>query len=320
MRRLGVLLALAAGCGGAGPTAPSVLSLEAPFHERAHEIVFDGIARDVAWTAARDVVAPLSGPGPREVRIRAVHDGRRLYLLARWRDEAPTMNRYWKLRDDQTWERHRGEDGFALAWSPGALRDAFRRDGCALLCHDGKHARSGDDGLADLWHWGLQRSFGTRQAIDMAVRFGDGGRLRGDNQPQDSGNQENRSTEYEGPACVPYRVNELSRRVLTIDNAQPLPKDAVRARISVSSVGWEVPYDVVRAGRGSRGDVAAAALHEKGEWTLELSRLFVTGNADDQPVGDPLVPALFAVALFDGTEGAEHAVSPPIELRFLPAR
>jgi hypothetical protein len=322
MRRLAVLAALVASCGDARPAAPAppVLALDAPFHERAGEIVFDGVARDVAWTAASDVLAPLSGPGPREVRIRAVHDGRRIYLLARWKDEEPTMNRYWKLRADGVWERHRGEDGFALAWSPGALRDAFRRDGCALFCHDGRHARPGADGMADVWFWGLQRSYGTRQAIDMAIRFGEGGRLRGDSQPEDSGNQENRSTEVEGPACVPFRVNELSRRVLTIDNAQPLPKNAVRAKIHASSAGWEVPYDVVRAGKGSRGDVAAAALFEKGEWTLELSRLFVTGNEDDQPLGDPLVPALFAVALFDGTEGSEHAISPPVELRILPAR
>ena len=71
-----------------------------------------------------------------------------------------------------------------------------------------------------------------------------------------------------------------------------------------------------RTGEGSRGDVAAAAVHRDGWWTVVLRRRLDTGNADDSV----LVPggtAHIAVAVFDDTgakEGNEHAKSGPIAL------
>jgi len=77
---------------------------------------------------------------------------------------------------------------------------------------------------------------------------------------------------------------------------------------------------VLRPMRGSRADVQARGKHLGKAWILELARDLLTGNPDDQPLGDPLIPYYFAVALHDGSEGDNHAISGPIELRFVATR
>jgi hypothetical protein len=59
---------------------------------------------------------------------------------------------------------------------------------------------------------------------------------------------------------------------------------------------------------------------EKGWWVLELSRLLETGHEDDLPLGDPMHAAWFSVAIHDDAAGADHAISPPIALRFVTAQ
>jgi hypothetical protein len=48
-----------------------------------------------------------------------------------------------------------------------------------------------------------------------------------------------------------------------------------------------------------------------------MARDFATGFSDDQPLG--VGPVLLAIAVFRDGSGRDHAVSGPIELRFLPA-
>ncbi len=271
------------------------------------------------WYEAPELVVPLTGPGPAEVRLRAFHDGERLFLLAEWEDPAVSLNRYWKLQEGGDWVRHFGEDGFAVLWVPGSLAEEFRAQGCAISCHGATHRRDGPRGYFDVWSWGAQRSSQFGQAIDMVLDFGNGGRLRGDGQPAESGNLPNENSQFRGPAAVPLRVTEESARFLRWSNAQPLPLERYEAT-KHTSVGWEVPYDLLRAGKGSRGDVAAAGYHAEGRWRLEMSRLFRTGNGDDEPLGDPLVPSRFAVAVHEAAEGGDHAISGPIELRCVATR
>jgi hypothetical protein len=154
----------------------------------------------------------------------------------------------------------------------------------------------------------------------MQLAFGPGGRLRGDAQPEGSDAYENRSPEYEGPRFWPVRIGAASARVLSQDNVREITPDHLRTNLKdPRNVGREIPLDVLRPRLGSRGDVAChARFHEGAGYILEISRLLRTGHDDDLALdADPFVPYLFAVALHDGTDGARHAVSGPLELRFV---
>jgi len=144
-------------------------------------------------------------------------------------------------------------------------------------------------------------------------------RLRGDSQPGDAGNELNENPRFRGPLAVPKRVTAESRRFLRWSNAQPLPPERHEA-LKGTSAGWEVPYDLLRAARGSGGDVAAGGFHAEGRWVVEMSRRLRTGEPDDEPLGDPLAPCHFAVAVWQAAEGGDHAISGPVELRLLAPR
>ena len=318
MRRT-LLVALLAACAPSPPAPPPiVLKLEALAVEH---IAVDG-AIDNAWARAPELLVPLKGGGTGEVRLKAAHDGKRLFLLAVWSDAAPSLSRYWHYDGELKWTKHEQEDGFAVLWSPGALAESFRTQACAIACHDGRHVYPGSgSGFLDSWYWGAEQCALFPQARDLWLRQGEEHRLRGDRQPEDSDNIPNVSSKYDGPCMFPqYRRGGDDRIVpygktlkeVTPDWILQYWKDEV-------NVGREVPLDLLRARKGSRGDVAAFAKHhaEGPKWVLEMARDFTTGNTDDLPLGVGAV--LFAVAVYDDASGKDHAVSGPIELRFLPA-
>ena len=323
-------LGLLAACDGDRSTekAPARLplpQLQARRIPAGQRIVVDGTTADAAWTVARDL--PLELEGKLAVHLKACYDDERLYVLATWSDPDLSMDRYWEYKGQVSWERHTGEDGFSICWSPGRLHPEFREKGCALFCHAAgdsgeRHAFPGQGtGYADFWYWGAQTTASFPEARDMWLREGDGQSLRGDPQPAGSDNMLNQSNLYDGPRYMPVRVTRRTARILLADNLQELTPEWVRKYwMDDKNVGRQVPLDVLRPRRGSRGDVSARARHHAGKgYVLELTRALETGNPDDQPLGDPLLPALFGIALYNGNDGGEHLVSGPIELRFLPA-
>jgi len=295
------------------PGAGAALRLEVSTLPPGERIVVDGKAREALWQRAPETRVPAGG---KTVRLRAFRDAERIYLLTMWEDGAVDRNRVWKLGDGKRWERRRGEDGLSIAWAPGGLAAAFREQGCTLFCHEGAHRRDEGEGVLDVWYWGAQRTNPLFQADDLALRFGPEQTLRGDGQPAEAGNLLNESVEFHGPGWCPVRPNAATPRELFVRNAQRLPRERLLALSSTE--GWEIPYDLLREFGGSRGDVAARGDHYGGVWTVEWSRRLATGHPDDEPLGDPLVPSWLALALQDGTEGGEHLLSPPVEVRFLP--
>jgi hypothetical protein len=155
----------------------------------------------------------------------------------------------------------------------------------------------------------------------MWLRRGSRHRLRGDPQPAESDNLLNHSNRTAGPRWMPKRVTPQTTRFLLFDNIQELTPEWVRKYWQDDkNVGRQVPLDILRPRRGSRGDVLARARHHQGKgYVLELSRALKTENLDDQPLGDLHLDALFGIAVFSSGEGGDHLVSGPIELRFLPA-
>ena len=323
MRIVLPILAALAACGGADAPGPprkpgaAVLSLLA-LHAGDNPPVVDGSGSDQAWAAAEELAVPLDGK-VKEVRLKAVHDGETLTLLAIWDDPERSMKRFWTDRGGLEWEVSSAEDMFALCIAPGTQAREFREQGCALFCHDGRHVwPSAGTGVVDWWRWGAQSTAMHPQARDLFLRQGAEHRLRGDNQPGDSDNIPNRSDEYFGPAYYPFYVRADGDRILFENNVRPVSKEWKRTKLSgPGNEGRRIPLDVLRGRSGSRGDVLAASRHHEGRvWVLELSRRLRTDEPDDLGVGDPLVPALIAVAICDDQEDKDHARSGPLELRF----
>ena len=325
-----LLLGLLAACDGERGAQParagSLPQLQARRLPDGQRIVVDGMLADPAWTTARDL--PLDLDGKLTVHLKACFDDERFYLLATWSDPDLSMNRYWEYRGQVRWEKSTGEDGFSICWSPGRLHDRFRAQGCAVFCHGGgeddakRHVYPGDGpGYADFWYWGAQTTSYHPQARDMWLRRGDAHRLRGDPQPADSDNDLNHSDRMAGPRWMPKRVSPQTARIVLAGNTQELTPEWVRKYWQdKKNIGRQVPLDILRPRRGSRGDVTARARHHPGKgYILEMSRALKTGNLDDQPLGDLHVDALFAVAVHLASEGEDHLVSGPVALRFLPA-
>jgi len=330
MRRFTWLIGLLVACGeGAPPAAqypdePAATALpvlEAIALAEGESVRVDASTADAAWARARELVVPLDdGPVP-EVRLKAAADADHFYLLAVWRDPDATRNRHWTYRGKATWDRTELEDAFAVCWAPPEAAAAFREQGCTLFCHGDGHGYDAlDRGHADFWFWGAQSTSGFPQADDLWLPFGPRQGLRGDSQPDDSGNVPNVSAEpgYVGPLATAIRVRTTYNPVLTLSNAQPLTRERLLTKLTQSAQpGWRIPLDLQRARGGSRGDVLAAARHMGNGWVLELSRALRTGNRDDLPLDDAAAGTVFAVAVDEASGGRSHQVSGPIELRFL---
>jgi hypothetical protein len=314
VRRI-LLVALLAACAPSSPPSPPLVPL------RLDAIAADGLVVDGAidhgWSRAAETTVPLGPAG--EVKLKAAHDGKRLYLLAIWSDPSASMSRFWKYQGDLKWTKSGTEDGFAVMWCPKELEAGFRGEGCAVACHD-RHVFEGTgNGHADFWYWGAQQCALFPQARDMWLRQGAEQRLRGDSQPEDSDNAPNLSDKYEGPKGFPGFRRDGDDRILPFGkNLREVTPEWIKEHWKEPTwIGHEVPLDLLRERKGSRGDVAAAGRHLGKAWVLEMARDFRTGNRDDLVLGDG--PVLFAIAVWGDAAGAAHAVSGPIELRFLTA-
>ena len=336
MRHLVVFLSLFAACGEQGRPAKAGAAaadraalpvLRAVPVAKGTTIRVDGRISDPTWLGVKELVLPLAGGGVGEVKLKAAHDGRYLYMLVVWPDPTKSLQRYWEfIGPPNWWKKRTGEDGFSIFWAPGGqVSDLFAKQGCALFCHPGKpHVYPAlERGFADAWYWGAQQTGFKGKARDLKLPFGAKQRLRGDRQPDDSDNIFNQNQYYEGPWGVPKRVGASRNPMyLTRSNTQPLPR-ARLAKLDVErNLGWKIPLDIQQPLLGSRGDVSARALYQAKAkaWVIEIARRLDTGNPDDLILGDPLVPVRFALAVHDASEGDAHSRSGPIELRFLPIR
>jgi len=177
-------------------------------------ILVDGVLTERGWKGSTELLVDVGGI---QLRLKAAWSAqqKRFYLLAVWQDDGLDMNDYWRYVALAKWDKFAGEDGFSICWSPGALHEEFREQGCAIFCHEGSHVRNEfGPGYADFWRWGAQSTSLFGQARDMWLPFGKNQRLRGDRQPENSDNVLNRSDEYEGPHFVPKHPSEHSKRLL----------------------------------------------------------------------------------------------------------
>jgi hypothetical protein len=258
--------------------------------------------------------------GQTPVVLRALHDGRELFVRAEWDD--PTEDRQyrpWKKTADG-WERLNDsgdhpdvyyEDKFSLVF-PIEPDWRFNLVGCTVVCHGDSRRSYGYKGgpkLIDCWHWKAVRTDSVGQVDDQywTVADFDERNVGRRNDPKDSGGYEdNGSEDGARPEFLAGTPEAAVRGAIHADEAVPYTPEAAAAL----PAGTIVPSIMVSAFVGDRGDVRCQANSSAGRWTLHLRRLLDTGSPNDA-VFVPGDRTPFGCAAFDGTSD-RHAYALPV--------
>lgn len=257
--------------------SPGVPVLAAPWVAQPPEV--DGRADDPAWRQAQAIDLPVTdGTVINALRLRAVHDGARLYLLAQWSDPShDALYRPWRWDTAQSTYHQSDEvdDALAVAWYRTSPSDP-----CML---------QGDEHDADIWLWRAHWSEISGHADDGRLRVSRG-RI---------------------PQSNPYATRGGSGQVWVkqeSDEGAPGWFFFIPVEFQGNVVASYRPQEP----RGSRSDVRARASWAGkgggGSWTVEFSRALDTGHSDDVAfaVGQPLFSAF---AVYDKSDKGKHLSS-----------
>ncbi len=239
----------------------------------------DGKLDDKAWKGIVPLKVGLKGDkGKSTVEVRAVHDGKNVYLAFSWPDETKSdRHKPW------VWSKAMNEYESSPMLEDGL---AFQFGGKGLA----KCMTSGSEAEADLWYW-------------KAARTDPGGHAE-DNWLVVSRNKLPQANSYQSAAGGNIWIKVYR------DKGQ-LP---YKSQILVSRTEDEVPRYLPRDPTGSMADVQTGSVWGKKRWTVEMSRKLETGNDDDLPLkaGGKY---LCAVAVFDASVGGNHIIGQPVEMR-----
>jgi hypothetical protein len=214
------------------------------------------------------------------VRVKAVHDGTSVYLLAEWADPS---------RDDAyrpwLWDSAGGSYR-----QTAQLDDAFS----VLLYREGSASNScmleGQEVDADLWLW--------RAGWGALSSLADDGRLR--------------VSRNRIPQANPYPVRSGQGQVwIRQDWDEGSPGWSLF--IPVGRTADTVPSYRAARPKGSRGDVAASGAWGDGRWAVTFRRALDTGHPDDIPLV-PGASLLASFAAYDKADRGDHASSPAVSL------
>ncbi len=244
------------------------------------------------WDRARSLHVSLSNGlgyagGVTDVRLRALHDGKNIYVEAQWDDPAPDR-RY------HPWERTAGgwkhlktsvddpnvyyEDKFAMVF-PVEKCPVFDHLGCAASCHAGGGTPYGIKNtptVIDVWHWKATRTDPVGQVDDKYWDDDPAGARHGD--PKDGGGYtKNNNDDETAPRFLPANPGAVLKGGILADGAVPLTP----GRAAAIAPGTIVPGIVTAPARGDRGDVRCRSRHEHGRWWLWISRPLDTGSDRD---------------------------------------
>ena len=229
--------------------------------------------------------------GRTRVTLRALHDGRELFLLAEWLD--PTEDRRdmpwektadgWRhLVTDELDESRYYEDKFGLAF-PTTSDWQFDRAGCAIYCHAGggrAYGYKGASKIVDVWHWKSTRTDPVGQVDDKywwQVDFTAKDVGRHGDPKEGGGYKKNFSDDKTRPAFLPDDLATIRQGILPEEHAVEYTPEAA-ASIPVGTI---IPGIVASAATGDRGDVRCQSRHENGRWQLYIRRKLDTGSRYD---------------------------------------
>ncbi|MEJ2202026.1 MAG: ethylbenzene dehydrogenase-related protein, partial [Desulfuromonadaceae bacterium] len=208
--------------------------------------VIDGRADDAAWsparkTAVRDVVADI------DIRLQAVHDGDRIYLLVRFPDA-----------DENRLHRQ-------LVWNPvlKSYEDGPTREDCLVLKwsmvpqETNLTLKENRPYQADIWFWKAHRTDHAGFADDKVQYY-------------------TTTRDKKAKLLISSEGNVFYLQRLG-DQGQP----AYQPLLPVTYSGDQVAKYEQTTPSGSRADVRAKGVWWQGEWTVEFSRKLDTGHSDD---------------------------------------
>ena len=227
----------------------------------------DGDPGDNVWSRARTITT-FDYSSQRAIVLRSVHTDRELFLLASYRDDAPSeTHKTWQWDETEAVYKQMldREDMLVLKWS--------------LTGNDAHLAfRDAEPHRADVWFWKAHRTNPTGFADDKLQLL--------------SVEPSRRAKPVSSP-----RFGELYLQRLG-DAGRP----AYEERFFFESRGRFAAKYYPQIPEGSRGDIRAKGVWSQGHWTIELARLFDTGHDDDVRF-EPGGSYLFAAACYEMAAG-----------------
>ncbi|HSH69620.1 MAG TPA: ethylbenzene dehydrogenase-related protein [Deferrisomatales bacterium] len=228
-----------------------------------------------------EVYDPARRTDGREVRLRAVTNDERLFLLASWTDPTRSV-----VKKPWVWDAAAG----AYVKGPGD-EDRF-----AMLLPIGASATecmvSGVSFVGDLWHWKAARTEPAGYADDQTLRMGIKN-FRGAETWYGPGGKTVYGKRYDDDGTAAFEEQE-----------EPPTRFA----------GEQVSRYRPQQPDGSRADIRSGAKWQDGRWTLELSRALDTGDPRADRALAPGEVVQVSVAVFDDCGDMHHATSPLFSL------
>ncbi len=272
--------------------------------------VIDGKA-DKVWDSVKATrVTASEGPqGDVEISLKVLYTDKDVYFLAQWPDKTMSLNRLYEL-DGKEWKKVKGsEDRFNIMWDIGNTVKEFPAKGCTVLCHkeDKKVLlKTGGPGeRMDVWHWKAQRSnpvgFVDDQWLGHEIKkVGEDEVARDSDAKTAGGYSDNWDKEARRPKFT-FKEGAKPGPIL-------LKKDAVEIKDQKFKAGDRLPREVLEKPVGSRGDIEAKGVWEKGRWTLEMKRARDTGDKEnDVQFTDAGRPYYFGISVHDDAGDEDHS-------------
>ncbi|HSB60182.1 MAG TPA: ethylbenzene dehydrogenase-related protein [Vicinamibacteria bacterium] len=274
-----------------------------------------------AWDVVKAVkVTASEGPqGDVEITMKVLYTDKDVFFLFQWPDKTASLNRLYEF-DGKEWKKAKGgEDRFNLMWDINNTMKEFPVKGCTVACHkqDKKVTlkTNGPSERMDVWHWKAQRSNPAGYADDQWLghelkKEGDEEIARGNDAKTAGGYSDNWDKEAKRPK---YGFKDAVKPGSVL-----LKKDAVEIKDQKFKAGDRLPREVLDKPTGSRGDIEAKAVWDKGRWTLELKRARDTGDKEnDIQFTDPARPYYFGISVHDDGGDEDHSHTGRTALKLL---
>ena len=223
----------------------------------------DGIANDEVWQKASEITV-TDGASDTEIKLRALHDGQELFLLAQFADEDESRAHKplsWNKAIELYETGDQREDTLVLKWN--------------MTQHPVDLTLSSDLGYrADVWFWKAYRTDPTGYADDKVQNY-----------------TRHRTPDSRSLTSQSGQLFYLTRQG---DQGEPAYKAVLRAEYEgdlVDGYRHQTPT-------GSRGDIQAKGHWDQGVWTVEFRRKLDTGHSDDLQLAVGQV-AQFAVSRYE---------------------
>ena len=293
---------------GLGPAAAEEMEIAAKKGTEAP--VIDGKV-DKIWDGVKAVkVTASEGPqGDVEISLKVLYTEKDVYFLFQWPDKTQSLNRLYEFTGSE-WKQLKGaEDRFNLMWDIANTMKEFPAKGCTVACHKQDKKvflrTSGPTERLDVWHWKAQRSNPAGYADDQWLghemkKVGEEEIARDNDAKTAGGYSDNWDKEAKRPKYM-FKEGVKPGPIL-------LKKDAVEIKDAKFKAGDRLPREVLEKPVGSRGDIEAKGVWDKGRWTLELRRARDTGDKEnDVQFTEPNRPYYFGISVHDDAGDEDHS-------------